>query len=82
VGISIALQYIQPPAIEVTSVRFCYDLVSCQIEFKNNLVLGSHCTCLQVCMEVLDTSVEGRKLRLETTRLNIWNEFDYYIKDP
>jgi hypothetical protein len=48
---SIALQYIQTPAIEVTSVRCGYDLGSCQIELKNNLVLGSHCTILQVCME-------------------------------
>jgi hypothetical protein len=45
------LQYIQTPAIEVTSVRCTYDLDLCQIEFKNNLVLGSHCTILQVCME-------------------------------
>jgi hypothetical protein len=32
-------------------VHCSYDLDSCQIEFKNNFVLGSHCTILQVCME-------------------------------
>jgi hypothetical protein len=38
VGICIALQYIQIPAIEVTYVRCGYDLDSFQIiEFKNNL---------------------------------------------
>jgi hypothetical protein len=51
VGISIALQYIQIPAIDVTSVRCSYDLDSRQIECKNKLVLGSRCTVLQVCME-------------------------------
>jgi hypothetical protein len=39
VGIFIAFQYIQTPAIKVTSVSCGYDLNSCQIEFKNNLVL-------------------------------------------
>jgi hypothetical protein len=45
VGISIALQYIQIPAIKETSVRFGYDLDSCQIELKNNLFGGSHGMC-------------------------------------
>jgi hypothetical protein len=51
VGISIPLQYIQTPAIEVTSVRCSYDFDSCQIKIQNNSVLGSHCTILHVCME-------------------------------
>jgi hypothetical protein len=55
VGISIPLQYIQTPASGHFMCACTYDLDSCQIEFNNNLVLGSHCTILQVCMErVLD----------------------------
>jgi hypothetical protein len=45
VEISNSLQQIQTPAIEVTSIS-ALDMDSCQIEFKNNLVLG---LTVQVC---------------------------------
>jgi hypothetical protein len=53
VGISVALQYIQISAIEVTSVRCGYDLDSCQIESKNNL-FGISLYCLYgMCCDAL-----------------------------
>jgi hypothetical protein len=71
VGISIPLQYVQTPAIEVTSVRWYYDLDSCQIEFKNNLVLGSHYTSLHVCMEgAVDTGCSDEHTPLSEIVVN------------